>query len=530
MADSRSARIPASRVLLVACFGAFLAFLDATIVNVAFPSLRESFPTASIGGALVGPERLQHRLRRVPHRLRTADRPAGPPPRVRDRRAALHRRVRALRGGTVRRAARGRPGRAGARRRPARARVARAGRRGLPGRAPGARDRPVGRLGRRGGRRRAAHRRRAGAARRLALGLPGQPPVRRGRAVGLAQPPGREPRAGAASRPRPRRRGPDGRRARAPHPRHRQERGLGLDQPPGRRHAGRRGRALRRLRARRRGGTPHRCSTLPCCACRRSRSAPSPRPSRASGSTPTCSPTSCGCSTSGGTTSCAPDSRCVPAAVVAAVVAARLGPLAERVGYRAFIVPGALVWAGAYLWYHQQVGLEPAFWTEWLPGQLLSGIGVGATLPLLGSAALAAVPGGRYATASAVVSSARQLGGVLGIAVLVVIIGDPTPAVGGRIVAGRLDALDRRLRPDRARRARPAGAPPRVAGGGHGRAPARRRTRSGPRPGSPAVAPAGHRRGQRPLRRPARRRPARRRPQAARGRRASACRCRPARG
>ena len=118
----------------------------------------------------------------------------------------------------------------------------------------------------------------------------------------------------------------------------------------------------------------------------------------------------------------------VPGAVVAAVVAARLGPLAHRHGYRWFVVPGALVWAAAYIWYHQRVGLEPAFWSEWLPGQVLSGIGVGATLPLLGSAALAAVPGGRYATASAVVSSARQLGGVLGIALLVVILGDPTPA------------------------------------------------------------------------------------------------------
>jgi EmrB/QacA subfamily drug resistance transporter len=117
----------------------------------------------------------------------------------------------------------------------------------------------------------------------------------------------------------------------------------------------------------------------------------------------------------------------VPGALVAAIVAARLGPLADRHGYRPFVVPGALVWAGAYLWYHQQVGLEPAFWTEWFPGQVLSGIGVGATLPLLGSAALAAVPGGRYATASAVVSSVRQLGGVLGIAILVVILGDPTP-------------------------------------------------------------------------------------------------------
>jgi hypothetical protein len=94
----------------------------------------------------------------------------------------------------------------------------------------------------------------------------------------------------------------------------------------------------------------------------------------------------------------------VPGALVAAVVASRLGPLAERHGYRPFVVPGALVWAGAYLWYHQQVGVQPAFLAEWLPGQVLSGIGVGATLPLLGSAALAAVPGGRYATASAVVS------------------------------------------------------------------------------------------------------------------------------
>ena len=118
----------------------------------------------------------------------------------------------------------------------------------------------------------------------------------------------------------------------------------------------------------------------------------------------------------------------VPGALVAAVVAARLGPLADRHGYRMFVVPGALVWAGAYLWYHQMVGLTPAFWSQWLPGQVLSGIGVGATLPLLASAALAAVPGGRYATASAVVSSARQLGGVLGIAVLVVVLGVPTPA------------------------------------------------------------------------------------------------------
>jgi EmrB/QacA subfamily drug resistance transporter len=118
----------------------------------------------------------------------------------------------------------------------------------------------------------------------------------------------------------------------------------------------------------------------------------------------------------------------VPAALIAAVVAAVLGPIAAERGYRLFIIPGALVWASGYVWYATQVGTTPAFLAEWLPGQVLSGIGVGMTLPLLGSATLAAVPGGRYATASAVASSTRQMGGVLGIALLVVIIGTPTPA------------------------------------------------------------------------------------------------------
>ena len=48
MTSTDSARVPAGRILLVACFGAFLAYLDATIVNVAFPSIRESFPGTSI--------------------------------------------------------------------------------------------------------------------------------------------------------------------------------------------------------------------------------------------------------------------------------------------------------------------------------------------------------------------------------------------------------------------------------------------------------------------------------------------------
>ncbi len=113
-----------------------------------------------------------------------------------------------------------------------------------------------------------------------------------------------------------------------------------------------------------------------------------------------------------------------PAAFVAAAVAAILGRVADRHGYRLIVIVGATIWAGSLLWYIERVGSKPHFLVEWLPGQILQGIGVGATLPILGSAAVAGLAaGGSFATASAVVSSTRQLGAVIGIALLVVVIG-----------------------------------------------------------------------------------------------------------
>ncbi len=117
-----------------------------------------------------------------------------------------------------------------------------------------------------------------------------------------------------------------------------------------------------------------------------------------------------------------------PGALVAAAVAGPLGRLADRRGPRAVVVPGALIWAGAFLWYLTRVGVHPDFLGAWLPGQVLSGIGVGATLPVATAGGLAAVPAGRYATASAVNSAARQVGAVMGISILTVFIAHPTAA------------------------------------------------------------------------------------------------------
>jgi hypothetical protein len=61
----------------------------------------------------------------------------------------------------------------------------------------------------------------------------------------------------------------------------------------------------------------------------------------------------------------------------------------------------------------------------WLPGSLLTGIGIGLAFPTLGSAAVRDVPIDRFATASAVNAAFRQIGAVLGTAILVTIVGEP---------------------------------------------------------------------------------------------------------
>src|SRR4051812_2812482 len=45
----RRQAVTPTTVLLVSSLGVFMAFIDATIVNVAFPDIRKSFPTAHLG-------------------------------------------------------------------------------------------------------------------------------------------------------------------------------------------------------------------------------------------------------------------------------------------------------------------------------------------------------------------------------------------------------------------------------------------------------------------------------------------------
>jgi NTE family protein len=125
-----------------------------------------------------------------------------------------------------------------------------------------------------------------------------------------------------------------------------------------------------------------------------------------------------------------------PGPLVTAAVAGPASKLVLRVGYRPVLVAGGLVWGTAVLWFAERVGTSPAFLSEWLPGMVLLGIGAGLLLPNLTSAAVAWVPGGAFATATGVNSVARQVGAALGVAVSVAIIGKPLPLQEARAFDG----------------------------------------------------------------------------------------------
>jgi EmrB/QacA subfamily drug resistance transporter len=126
----------------------------------------------------------------------------------------------------------------------------------------------------------------------------------------------------------------------------------------------------------------------------------------------------------------------LPGPVCSTIVAGPAGKLADRFGHRAVIVPGTVVFAAGVL-VLRSAGAEPDWVGLWLPGAILTGIGIGLAFPTLGSAAVRDIPHDRFATASAVNAAFRQIGAVLGTALLVTIVGEPAGLVEALASADR---------------------------------------------------------------------------------------------
>jgi len=117
-----------------------------------------------------------------------------------------------------------------------------------------------------------------------------------------------------------------------------------------------------------------------------------------------------------------------PGPLVVAVVAGPAGKLASRIGFRPVLVAGAASFALGLATYVARVDASPAYLANWLPGTLIVGLGIGLTFPVLSAAAVSSLPPHRFAVGSAVNQTARQIGGAIGIAVLVMLLGTPQNA------------------------------------------------------------------------------------------------------
>jgi EmrB/QacA subfamily drug resistance transporter len=102
--------------------------------------------------------------------------------------------------------------------------------------------------------------------------------------------------------------------------------------------------------------------------------------------------------------------------------------LARRQPAGRIALAGSLLWAAGTTILTVSIGTERSYATDVLPGWLVCGFGVGLALPTILASATADLPPARSATGSAIVNMSRQIGIVLGVAVLVAVFGTPDTA------------------------------------------------------------------------------------------------------
>jgi NTE family protein len=122
-----------------------------------------------------------------------------------------------------------------------------------------------------------------------------------------------------------------------------------------------------------------------------------------------------------------------PGPLVAVAVAGPTSKIAERFGHRWVLVAGGLIWGLGVAWFVRRVGLSPDFVGEWLPGMIILGIGAGTLFPNLSGTAVASAPGEAFATATGLNSVARQVGAAFGVAAVIALLGTPDPLDPGSV-------------------------------------------------------------------------------------------------
>ncbi|MCW2964718.1 MAG: transporter [Actinomycetia bacterium] len=129
----------------------------------------------------------------------------------------------------------------------------------------------------------------------------------------------------------------------------------------------------------------------------------------------------------------------LPMTILIILIAPRAGALTDRVGSR-WLVGIGMTLLSVMLFYYTTLGANESFWAL-LPGLLIGGIGMGMTMTPVTAAAMSAVSVDKAGVGSAVLNSARQVGGSLGIAVMGAIVAGSSGYLTGFHDALRVGAI-----------------------------------------------------------------------------------------
>src|SRR3954454_5381773 len=101
------------------------------------------------------------------------------------------------------------------------------------------------------------------------------------------------------------------------------------------------------------------------------------------------------------------------------------GRLIARFGPGPVIAAGSTIFAAGAAWWALAMGLQPDYVGDMLGGMVLTGIGVGLTLPTLMATGASSLPAHSFATGSAVINMLRQMGLAIGVAIFIAVLGTP---------------------------------------------------------------------------------------------------------
>lgn len=117
----------------------------------------------------------------------------------------------------------------------------------------------------------------------------------------------------------------------------------------------------------------------------------------------------------------------LPLPISVALVAPVAGRIADRHGHRSLMMLGGVLFGAGGLWLRSIVGQTPDL-AAWLPGMTLHGLGAGLVWPSIFGATLLSIPEQRYASATGINQTIQRVTTAVGVAVVVVLVGDTNPA------------------------------------------------------------------------------------------------------